>query len=156
VVALDAQTGRLAWEYDYGTNMWVESSPTLVNGILYIGSSGNQYVVGLDGQAGSEFTKLNTATFNWSTPLVVSDTLLIGAATYQKPYIGGLLAIKLAGGKLPAANNLDRFRWYLTLDAAPDMSEVWSGVASSPVMADGVIYFGGLDGRLYAVRGEVK
>ena len=54
---------------------------------------------------------------------------------YQKPYIGGLLAIKLAGGKLPATNNLDRFRWYLTLDAAPDMSDVWSGVASSPAMA---------------------
>ncbi len=29
----------------------------------------------------------------------------------------------------------------------------WSGVASSPVVGDGAIYFGGLDGRLYAVGG---
>ena len=40
MVALDAQTGELLWEVDYGSNMWVELSPVLVDGTVYIGSSG--------------------------------------------------------------------------------------------------------------------
>jgi hypothetical protein len=87
---------------------------------------------------------------------VVSNTLLIGAAAYQQPDIGGMLAIKLTGGKLPAMDNPDRFRWYFKIGLLPDILQVYSGVASSPVMADGVIYFGGLGGRVYAVSGETK
>ncbi len=53
VVALEAQTGEILWEVDDGSNMWVESSPVLVDGTVYIGSSGDMYVSGPDRQTGA-------------------------------------------------------------------------------------------------------
>jgi hypothetical protein len=40
VVALKVESGEKVWEFNYGGNMWVESSPTLLDNVLYIGSSG--------------------------------------------------------------------------------------------------------------------
>jgi outer membrane protein assembly factor BamB len=44
VYALDVQTGAVKWKYLYGLIMWVESSPVLVDDLLYVSSSGNQTV----------------------------------------------------------------------------------------------------------------
>jgi len=43
-------------------------------------------------------------------------------------------------------------KWHLPMGKSLVASKEWSGVASSPVYADGVVYFGGLDRALYAVR----
>jgi len=148
VVALDAQTGEIKWEYDYGRNMWVESSPRLVDGIIYIGSSGNRVVVGLDSRTGKEISVFHSNAFNWSTPAIVSDRLYIGGTSFQHVEKGGLIAIELVDGRFSPAKD---DQWRLPVEETLEASGDWSGVASSPVVVDGVIYFGGLDGRLYAV-----
>ncbi len=147
VVALDAQTGQITWEYSYGSNMWVESSPRLHNGIVYIGSSGSQMIVGLHSQTGEIFTGFFSDLYYWSTPAIVGDTLCIGATSGQDK--GGLLAFRLADGKF---SRLEQDRWGLPVKGNLEISGQWSGVAASPVVVDGAIYFGGLDGRFYAVR----
>jgi outer membrane protein assembly factor BamB len=149
VVALDANTGKIKWEYDYGTNMWVESSPRIYNGILYIGSSGGMVIVGLDSQSGELYSRFYANSFHWSTPGIANDTLYIGGVGSPKMGgKGGLFGLKLVDGKFTIQVKYDLV--FLAEEMA-ESSGIMRGVASSPVIVDGVIYFGALDGRLYAV-----
>ncbi len=149
VVALDAATGELKWEHSYGTNMWVESSPRLVGGVVYIGSSGSKFVLGLDALTGKPTAFYVSRDFHWSTPLVIGNNLYIGGTSYNPDKTGGLLALRIVDGKLPTpGEDIQLFPVVDTLEA----SGAWNGVASSPAGADGLIYFGGLVGILYAVN----
>ena len=76
------------------------------------------------------------------------DRLYIGGASFQHVEKAGLLAIDLVDGKLSPSEHDHR---YLPVTETLEASGNWSGVASSPVVLDGVIYLGGLDGKLYAV-----
>ncbi|HTX90494.1 MAG TPA: PQQ-binding-like beta-propeller repeat protein [Anaerolineales bacterium] len=149
VVALDAATGELKWEHSYGNNMWVESSPRLVDGVIYIGSSGSKFVLGLDALTGKPTAIFMSPDFHWSTPLVVLDTLYIGGTSYKPDQTGGIYALKIVDGKF---STLDQDRQVFPVVDTLEASGNWNGVASSPVLGDGLFYFGGLDGKLYAVN----
>ena len=150
VVALDAQTGSKMWEFDYGSNAWVESSPQLKDGIIYIGSSGSKDVWGLDSKTGKGFTFFFSRAFHWSTPAIVDDTLYIGGTSFKtEENKGGLFALKLVDGKIPDPNHE---YWYFPVQRTLEAEGNWSGVASSPIVQNGVVYFGGLDGKLYTIR----
>lgn len=147
VQAFDLKTGKLTWEYPYGGNMWVESSPRLVGDKIYIGSSGSQVVVGMEAKTGKPYTAYMSRDFHWSTPLVVKDMLYIGGASFGFP--GALYAMPLKDGKLPqSSSGVSQLKVSETLEYSGKIT----GVAGSPVLADGVIYVGGLDGKLYAVK----
>ena len=150
VAALDIQTGKYTWEYSYGPNLWVESSPILVNGKLYIGSSGNKWIVGLDGQSGKEFTIFYSKAWHLSTPVVLGDMLYIGGTSFTgEASIGGLFGFRLVDGKFTGQ---DHAEWYFTIsEKSLEAEGNWSGVFSSPVVAGSLIYIGGLDGVLYAL-----
>ena len=150
VVALDAQTGETRWEYSYGVNMWVESSPILVNGIIYIGSAGDKWIMGLDSQIGEAFTTYYSKVWHLSTPAIVDDMLYIGGAGFKgEGNIGGLYGFVLGDGKF---TTFDKVQWYCPVaEKSLEAEGNWSGVFSSPVVGNGIIYFGGLDGKLYAV-----
>jgi outer membrane protein assembly factor BamB len=146
VVAVDAATGKRVWEYNYGAGLWVESSPNIVDGTLYIGSSGSQALFEINPQTGKRIGGLATGTFNWGTPLVVNGVLYTGGTVYQEPREkGGLLAFDIQPGSKLAP------KWTVPVATTLDPGKVWSGVASTPVLANGVIYFAGLDGAVYAV-----
>jgi outer membrane protein assembly factor BamB len=150
VVALDAQTGEKKWEFDYGPNMWVESSPELVGNVIYVGSSGSETVWGLDSQTGKGFTFFSSHAFHWSTPAIVDEILYIGGTSFKTDENkGGLFALKLVDGKISDSNHE---YWLFPVTGRETLENNWSGVASSPVVVNGIIYFGGLDGKLYAVR----
>jgi outer membrane protein assembly factor BamB len=153
VIALDAQTGKKKWEYDYGPNNWVESSPLLVGDVIYIGSSGNEYVVGLDSRYGNLLTAYTDKVCFWSTPLVVGDKLYMGgAANTQMQAPGGLFSLILPAKATPTNLSPIKYKWLFPVTKTLTPDGIWAGVASSPIMQDGVIYFGGLDGKLYALK----
>jgi eukaryotic-like serine/threonine-protein kinase len=148
VVAIDAGTGQIRWEFDYGQNMWVESSPMVRNGIVYAGSSGSHMVIGLDAQTGIQSSIFMSQMFNWSSPVVAGNTLFIGGANNTNPQLSGMLAIQLVDGMLP---NSYEYLWLFNVrETLAD--EGWSGVVSNPVVDEGRLYFGGLDGVLYALE----
>jgi outer membrane protein assembly factor BamB len=150
VVALEAQTGALKWEFSYGPNMWVESSPVLANGMIYIGSSGSKIVVGLDSQTGKQFTLFHATAWHWSTPAVVGNMLYIGGTSFKtEEDIGGLFGLGLVGGGFA---KMALSQWHFPVGKTLEAEGNWSGVASSPFVVNGIIYFGGLDGELYAVH----
>ncbi len=151
VLALDARMGERKWEYLYGRNMWVESSPLLSGNILYIGSSGLQPIIGFDSQTGKPFTFFFPQSFFWSTPAIAHNVLYIGATNYKKDAVqkGGLFALQLVDAKI---SDTSREYGFFPVPGLEKAEGNWSGVASSPVIQNGIVYFGALDGNLYAVR----
>ena len=150
VMALDAQTGEMRWEQRYGDNMWVESSPLLVDNVIYIGSSGKQPIKGFDVRTGNIHTFFFTEAYNLSTPTVSNDILLIGGMSFvADENVGGLYGLRLVDGKF---TDPKQAYWYFPVLEQEAAERNWSGVASSPVIQDGIVYFGGLDGSLYAVE----
>jgi eukaryotic-like serine/threonine-protein kinase len=153
VVALDAATGELLWEYMYGGNMWVESSPVLVGENIYIGSSGSKALFGLDRKTGEVRMLHFSNAFCWSRPLIVEETgtFAIGCTQTAGSPSQGLLVYDL--GPHPEKEGLMALteRWQLSMGDGVDVSGMWRGAAGAPIHAEGVVYFGGLDGVLYAV-----
>ncbi len=149
VVALAAQTGELKWEHSYGNNLWVESSPRLVNEVIYIGSSGSKIVLGLDALTGTPTAIYVSPDFHWSTPLVIRDTLYIGGTSFSPDTSGGMYSLKIVEGKF------SREEGDLQVFSTPTTREFsggWIGVAGSPVTENNLIYFGALDGNVYAIN----
>ena len=147
--ALDAATGEVKWEHNYGGNMWVESSPRLVDGAIYIGSSGSKFVLGLDAFSGKPTAIYISPDFHWSTPLVIRDTLYIGGTSYKPELTAGLFALKIVDGKFSSeGTDLQIFSANNTLKYSGN----WLGVAGSPATENDLIYFGALDGKVYAVN----
>jgi len=150
IFALDAKTGEKRWEHSYGGNMWVESSPVIAYGRVYIGSSGSQVVVGLDINTGKISAGFISQSFHWSTPALYNNSLFIGGTSHQKPNLGGLFALKVTeDGKLSNEKEDTRL---LVIPETKEGEGKWSGVAGSPVVSEGIVYFGGMDGRFYAVQ----
>jgi outer membrane protein assembly factor BamB len=149
VQALDLQTGELVWEYSYGPNLWVESSPRLAGDKIIIGSSGSNTILGIDYKTGELAWMFSAGSFTWSTPLPIDDTVYIGGAGFNKQGYSGMFVLQVTNKNLPF-NNVKR-RVFSVLDTLENSGTI-SGVAGSPVMADGTLFFGALDGNLYAVK----
>lgn len=140
--ALDAASGAVRWKY-YCWMSWVESSPVLKDGRVYVGSSDYQRGYALDAGDGSARWWFDTEGSAWSTPAVTAQTVyigVVGTVGYMADHHGGFFALDRDTG---------RERWRFPM--APIEGSFTSGVASSPAVADGRVYFGGLDGRFYAL-----
>ena len=152
VVALEAATGKVRWEYSYGKNMWVESSPQLAGDLLFIGSSGNRNVVGLNAQSGELYTNFPGLNFFWSTPFIDNALLYIGAEAFiSDGGTGGLCSFEIPT-KIDYENRgMIKLRWIFPVKETLMPDGNWAGVVSSPVIDRGLIFFGGLDGMVYAL-----
>lgn len=143
--ALDADTGSPRWKFFYWSS-WVESSPTLRDGTLYIGSSDYQQVFAIDAASGAERWRFGSGGSPWSTPAVTARrvfTGVVGASGYFIDHRGGFFALDRADGK-PV--------WRYPMPVVE--GSMTSGVATSPVVAGRFVYFGGLDGTLYAFAAD--
>jgi eukaryotic-like serine/threonine-protein kinase len=141
--ALDAATGKIQWDYFYWMS-WVESSAVIADDTLYIGSSDSQLLHAIDPRTGRAKWTFDTDGSAWSTPLVDRSTVFVGAVGtvgYMTDHRGGFFAIDRKTGKE---------RWRMIFDIIP--RSFVNGVASSPAAANGMVYFGSLDGTFYAVR----
>ncbi len=137
--AIDAGTGEQKWCFKYPANLpWVESSAAVANGTVYVGSSDWFKVNAVDAATGELRWDFTTKGDPWSSPAVADGVVYIGAT-------GGLLYA------LDAATGAEK--WTVRTEAALKTVDIRfeGGVVSSPTVVDGIVYFGGLDGKLYAV-----
>jgi eukaryotic-like serine/threonine-protein kinase len=143
--ALDAATGKVKWKFFYWSS-WVESAARLHKGILYIGSSDHQQMFAIAAATGKRIWNSYTDGSAWSTPAVTDKLVYIGVVGV-KPYFiehhGNFLAVDRATGQVV---------WRFPLSPIP--GSVTYGVASSPAVDRGLVYFGSLDGTFYAFRTE--
>jgi outer membrane protein assembly factor BamB len=137
--ALDAATGKIKWRsFDWVS--WVESSASERDGVVYVGCSDCRYYFAYDAASGKELWRFNTGGESWPIPLV-TDSLVYGASVGYDGYgrFGGFYALDRATGK-PV--------WRFTLP--PTGGDNGYGVGASPVMGDGKVFFGTLQGTFYA------
>lgn len=79
LVALDAATGERLWRTTFWGS-WVESTPTLAGGVLYVGSSDMSRVSAIDPGEGTVLWRTQVHGWTFGTPLVVGERSYAGAA----------------------------------------------------------------------------
>jgi outer membrane protein assembly factor BamB len=145
--ALDAATGSVLWETSNGNGNWLESSPVARGQYVYIGSSLASNLNIYDLSTGEQRAHFNVAVAAWSTPLVTDGVVYIGSegSPGGADLGGGMWAIDIgaSGGQAEPL-------WFYPVSGSVEPA-AYNGVNSSPQLVDGVLYFGGLDGRLYAL-----
>lgn len=126
--AFNRKTGAEVWKYD-STQYGVWSAPVIANGVLYFGSL-DHFLYALDPATGTFKGKIDLGGAIGATPLVVDTTLYVG--TFENKF----LAVSIFNPtEMKIVNTLVTEGW------------VWA----TPVLQDGVLYFGDLSGYLYAL-----
>jgi eukaryotic-like serine/threonine-protein kinase len=157
VYALNARTGTKLWSF--ATRQFVFSSPTVANGIVYIGSEDN-YLYALNATTGAEIWSYNNNGPVDYSP-AVEGGVVFGSEYALNAKTGALLWTSQSGcGMLPAVVQGvaygGGFAEMCALDAHTGKT-LWirdlSGVrnSTSPALANGSVYFGADDGKVYAL-----
>jgi outer membrane protein assembly factor BamB len=137
--ALDAKTGATLWRKFYWVS-WVESSATLADSVLYVGSSDCMAFYALDPATGAERWRFIAGGEAWPIPAVDGERVYVGSVGYDGyGRFGGFYALDRASG-----TPLWRF------DMPASGGDKGFGVGGSPVLGSGQVFFGGLDGVFYA------
>jgi len=140
---LDAKSGAVAWRNSYWFS-WVESTPRLADGVLYVGGSDFRRVSALDPATGQVKWSTDVGGLSWSTPLAAAETIFAGtcgqtmAGTVIK-HTGGIVSLDRRTGAV-------RWRYNAPVKAGAD----FSGFVGSLVLIDGKIIGAGVDGTLIA------
>ncbi len=142
--ALDVLTGTLKWKFLYSFSYpYIESSAWIENGVVYVGSSDLEKVFAFNATTGSVLWNSSVGGDTWSSPLLHNGTIYVGLATYDwnsttTPMSGSLLVMNAATGNI---------KWRYNTKTSPFIG----GVVSSPALYQNLVYFGSLDGKVYAV-----
>jgi outer membrane protein assembly factor BamB len=146
--AIDAQAGISKWMQTFKMS-WVESTCAYDAGSLYVGSSALGLVQKFDAASGNILWQFAPrGEYPWSSPAVAGGTVFVGSASGGGTSKDtGLWAIDAGTG---------RGLWWVAIGASSiDTSAARvTGIAAGPIVADGVVYVGSLDGKLYAVKGN--
>jgi outer membrane protein assembly factor BamB len=128
VVALDAETGEELWRFQAGV---VESSPLLVDGVLYFGTFDDK-IYALD---------VETFKPRWTFKAgddIKGGPVLSGGTVYFGSYDGKVYAVNARNGKL---------RWE---SAAQGGLRGAGNFYATPALAYGRVFIGNTDGKVYA------
>ena len=162
-------TNQILWKYQAGSG--IESSPAVVDGVVYFGSlwnGQNGSVNALNATTGSKIWQYATNSGVESSPAVVDGVVYIGS------YSGNVYALNAASGSkiwsfntggsvFPSPSVVDgkvyvgsATGYMYALDAANGLP-IWyyytgDRIFSSPAVVGGVIYFGSDDQTFYALR----
>src|SRR5579884_492496 len=167
VYALDAATGKEKWRFP-NEGSWVIVSPAVVDGKVVFATSDSSLFHVADAATGKPVLKQSTTAYVFSSPAIASGIAYYGVLN------GTLEARDLSSGALlwrfeteTSKKNQD---WTLTSErkinggllfyspwreapiVAADRQFSAGVIFSSPLVVDGVVYFGSTDGYLYAVE----
>jgi outer membrane protein assembly factor BamB len=165
--ALDALTGKERWHVNNGGS-WVISSPAVAHGKVVFGTSDSSLYLVADAETGKQIVRQQGKAYVFSSPAVAGNVVFVGVLN------GTLEARDLESGELLWKFETDASKrnegWVLTADrrfnmpllfrsswreaplvATAKQSRVGS-IFSSPIVVDGVVFFGSTDGNLYALE----
>lgn len=167
VYALDAATGKEKWRC-FNELSWVNSTPAVSNGKVYFATCDSTLFKIVDVATGKELARQQDKAYMFSSPAVAGNTVLIGVGN------GTLVARDANSGELrweyEVPTSKQNKGWILTSDrklnmplAFPSTEEETNivsvnrlngigAVFSSPLIANGIVYFGSTDGYLYAIE----
>jgi outer membrane protein assembly factor BamB len=167
--ALNANTGKLNWKYN-ANGSWILTTAAIKNGKVYFTTSDTYLFVAVDALTGKQQFSYKANGYLYSSPALWANTAFFGDFT------GKLFAVNIKTGKLTgefktagrdahaakvlkqdtlsfeyAANGADNSLYKTAVDVM-DKLYTLGPIVSSPVILDGVIYFGSADGFLYAIN----
>lgn len=167
VYALDAATGKEKWRCNNEMS-WVNSSPAVVQGKVFFATSDSSLFKIVDAATGKELVRQQDKAYMFSSPAVVGNTVLIGVLN------GTLEARDVNTGDLLWDYEVEKSKenkgWILTADRKFNMPLLFpsgfyeasivgtdrlisiGSVFSSPLVVNGIVYFGSADGYLYALE----
>ena len=138
--ALEAETGKELWRlYFWGS--WVESTPAMVDGVLYVGASDLGHVSAIVPDDGRVLWRGKVFGWTFGTPLVVDDRIYAGAAggtPYSMRHEAGFVTLDRASGRALT-------RWPF----ADTGAHQW-GIVDSPARSGDRILVATIAGSLYA------
>lgn len=138
----------IKWKFHTGGR--VISSPAVVNGVVYVGSTdGNFYAI--DAASGMVRWKFATKAWEVSSPAVDSG------AVFFLSYDGNFYALDAASGQVKWKFKTEGERHYAGTHlhylqpATEKMPDPWDFYLSSPSVWNGTVYFGSSDGNVYGL-----
>jgi outer membrane protein assembly factor BamB len=140
LLGLDVKTGTPAWKR-YVWFSWVESSAALRDGVAYVGSSDAARLFAFEVATGRRLWDADTYGWTWGQPAVSAARVYVGTSSlrdYGPGHQGGAWAVDRATGR-PA--------WRFVADVPASGTY---GFPGSPALGAGLVFLGGLDGRIYA------
>lgn len=138
---LDAQSGKPVWTR-YIWFSWVESPVSVRDATGYVGSSDAAKLFAFETGSGRSVWELDVQGWAWGQPAVTDERVFIGT-TGTGQYITGH-----RGALLAADRKTGQLEWrHLATPAADGKSY---GFPASPAVGAGLVFIGGLDGRVYA------
>ncbi len=167
--ALDAATGRKKWDYSTSKS-WVNCTPAVRDGLVYAGTSDGFRFFALDARTGRLRFNFDAKGAVFSSPALAGDFVYFGSSN-GKFYVLDAKTGKLAwqfqtesarndpmkilnpdGGLNNEAAYAPYFHDYQDMVLAFYRIFSIGAIWSSPVVDNGVVFFGSTDGNLYAVR----
>jgi outer membrane protein assembly factor BamB len=138
---LGANDGAPRWAHSYIFS-WVESSPAIVGGIAYFGSSDLRSVRAISISSGRTLYTTDVRGLAWGTPALAGDRIYAGTAGQKNVLVAhrpGLCALDRASGALVWRREL------------PMGDAKMAGFASSLCVADGLLIGAAVDGTVLAL-----
>ena len=140
----DLDDGTPTWKFSYWFS-WIESTPVLADGLIYIGASDYSRVTALDPATGKARWATPVRGMNWGSPLVTADTLFTGTVAQNLSgtaiaHVGGIMALDRATGAV---------KWQLLANLPPENG--FGGYPGSLALAGDKVIGAGLDGILIAL-----
>jgi outer membrane protein assembly factor BamB len=165
--ALEAATGKEKWKFNNAMS-WVISSPAVAQGKVFFATSDSALYHVVDAATGKSVVKQEDKAYMFSSPTVAGDVVLIGVLN------GSLAARDQNSGELLWEFHTEASKqnkgWILTADrkfngpmlyysswreapvVSTDRQFSIGAIFSTPLVANGVVYFGATDGNLYAIE----
>jgi outer membrane protein assembly factor BamB len=166
VYALDRETGKEKWRFNNEMS-WVNTSPAVFQGKVFFATSDSSLYHAVDATTGKSVHRQQSKAYIFSSPAVAGDVVLTGVLN------GTLEARDLNSGELLWDFQVEKSKqnngWVLTSErhlnspllyyspwretplVATERQFNIGAIFSSPLVANGVVYFGSTDGFLYAL-----
>ncbi len=166
--ALDAKSGKLIWK-KFNDRGWISLTPVVYNDKLIYASGSSQRLVALNKLTGEPVYQKEMKTGFFASPTIAGETL------YQGEFNGVMTALNVNTGDIKWRFETDGFKAdpYGIMDASHQVDQKkfeaaaekykaqktfldirlsTGAIISSPVIKDGVMYFGSTDGNFYALE----
>jgi eukaryotic-like serine/threonine-protein kinase len=167
VYALDAATGKEKWRF-FNDLSWVNASPAVADGKVFFDTSDSSLYRVVDANSGESVVRQQGKAWMFSSPAVVGDVVFIGVLNgtleARDAKTGDLLwdfqvekSKQNNGWVLTSQRKFNepfffRSNWREAPLVANDQQIRIGGIYSSPLVVNGVVYFGSADGFLYALE----
>ena len=164
--ALDAATGKEIWRYN-ASGSWINTTPAVIDDKVVFATSDSRLYLVADAKTGKVLVQRQARAYMFASPAVAGDVVLVSVLN------GTLEARDLASGDVLWTFATEASRrnpgWALTAEREFNgpllFTSLWreaptvalerqlavGSIFSSPLVVDGVVYFGSTDGNLYAI-----